>query len=588
MFGRMGLGRLGTLNPPAPRGGAALLQGETGLGIDFTDSSGVGSVAVIGHSTNYNNVPVDGFLTQSGTSPKLVRNASGTYVWSPHNLVLRSEAIDHAAWSKSSVTAVADQANDSTGAATLEKITEVAATAVHYVGSTAIAVIAGASYTTTFEARAGDLGFVQISFPAGTFGTTYANFDLNNGAVGSKSAAVTANIVSLGGGLYRCEASITCGTSGNADTIIVLIPAADSARSLSYLGTGKFIYVGRVRVNRGTVTTTYLATTSAAKFAVPMDYDSGWAMLVEPAATNLCLRAQDFSNASWTKSNLTAARTATGIDGVANSASTLTATAGNATALQAITSGSSSRLTSMFVKRRTGSGAVEMTQDNGSTWTPITVTADWARVEIAAVTSTNPTVGVRIVTSGDAVDVDIFQHETGSVATSPIETFSATVTRAADNINVATSALPYSATAGTVLINAVPYQVSTAQQLLSISDGTANERIQLYEFAPAVKAWMSDGGATQVNALAAGSNGNAVAGALFRVGLAWSADDVALVKDAGTAGTDATATLPTPTIMYIGNRYDGAGGNQIWNGRIHSLIYLPRRMTNADLQARTT
>jgi hypothetical protein len=99
---------------------------------------------------------------------------------------------------------------------------------------------------------------------------------------------------------------------------------------------------------------------------------------------------------------------------------------------------------------------------------------------------------------------------------------------------------------------------------------------------------MSDGGATQVNALAAGSNGNAVAGALFRVGLAWSADDVALVKDAGTAGTDATATLPTPTIMYIGNRYDGAGGNQIWNGRIHSLIYLPRRMTNADLQARTT
>jgi hypothetical protein len=143
-------------------------------------------------------------------------------------------------------------------------------------------------------------------------------------------------------------------------------------------------------------------------------------ILHEPVQTTLVTSGRDFTNAAWVKTTLTAAKTAIGVDRVANSASTLTATAGNAKVLQTLTSASSIRITSCFVKRRTGTGVVQMTQDNGTTWTPVTVTAAWSRVNISAVTSVNPVFGLRLVTNGDAIDVDYFQHELRSFVTSPI------------------------------------------------------------------------------------------------------------------------------------------------------------------------
>lgn len=155
---------------------------------------------------------------------------------------------------------------------------------------------------------------------------------------------------------------------------------------------------------------------------------------IAPAATNLTLWSRDLTNAAWTKSNVTAAKTATGVDGVSNSATTLTATAGNGTCLQAITSSSSARRTSAFVKRRTGSGTINMTHDNGTTWTAVTVTGSWTRVEIPSQTLANPTIGFRLVTSGDEIDVDIVQHETGAVVTGPIVTTSVTASRVVETV----------------------------------------------------------------------------------------------------------------------------------------------------------
>jgi hypothetical protein len=513
-----------------------LLRGETGLGIDFTDSSGVGSVAVIGHSTNYSNVPVDGFLTQSGTSPKLVRNASGTYVWSPHNLALYSEDLTN--WTN---------VNTSDSAAVL---TASAGNAVHSITRVPSTLIAGATYYARVKLTAGTHGFAYLNVRGdASEDHVTAVINLTSGAitetdVGTTSGTiVSSSSVADGSGWYVVLVFSVVATS--APVFCVGIPAGAAGNTFTATGETTWnaagtetISVQYAQLNRGTTPTTYLATTSAAKFAVPMDYDSGWAMLVEPAATNLIL-----NNATMSTQNVTTSAVAYTLSFFGTGTITLS---GTSTAGPLVGTGAANRVSLTFT----------------------------------------PSAGTLTLTVSGSVTMA--QIETGSVATSPVPTFAAPVTRAADNINVATSALPYSATAGTVLINAVPYQVAIDKYLVSISDGTTNERIQLYDFAPAAKAWMSDGGAVQVNALVAGSNGNAVAGALFKVGLAWSANDVALVKDAGTAGTDASATLPTPTIMYIGNRYDGAGGNEMWNGRISSLIYLPRRMTNADLVTRTT
>jgi hypothetical protein len=154
--------------------------------------------------------------------------------------------------------------------------------------------------------------------------------------------------------------------------------------------------------------------------------------LVEGPATNIALWSRDLSNAAWVKTNMTAARTSVGADGVAASASRLTATAANGTCTQSVTLASSQRFQSAYIKRITGVGAIQMTTDGGGTWTTLTLGAGFTRLSIPAQTVTNPNFGFRIVTSGDAIDVDFVQNETGACMTSPISTTTLAVLRPAD------------------------------------------------------------------------------------------------------------------------------------------------------------
>jgi hypothetical protein len=59
----------------------------------------------------------------------------------------------------------------------------------------------------------------------------------------------------------------------------------------------------------------------------------------------------------------------------------------------------------------------------------------WYRIVLSG-SVTNPTVGIRLAVSGDAVAMDYGQVEDGLYATSPILTTTATVTRAFDNATV--------------------------------------------------------------------------------------------------------------------------------------------------------
>lgn len=172
------------------------------------------------------------------------------------------------------------------------------------------------------------------------------------------------------------------------------------------------------------------------------------AMWIEINATNLALWSRDLSNAAWVKTNATAAKTQIGVDGASNSASLVTATAGNGTVLQSITSASATRAFSAFVKRVSGTGVVNMTMDNGSTWTAISVTNRYQRFTIPTQLLTNPTCGFRLVTNGDAIAVDYTQLETTAIGamTSPILTTSASASRATDNLNAAFSYGPRSMT----------------------------------------------------------------------------------------------------------------------------------------------
>lgn len=174
--------------------------------------------------------------------------------------------------------------------------------------------------------------------------------------------------------------------------------------------------------------------------------------------TNNLLWCRDLTNAVWVKTNITAAKTQTGIDAVTNSCSLLTASAENATVLQTITAASTPASSGFYVKRSVGSGSIFFTRNGGVDWLDITSlinSSTFTCVKIENTSVTNPQVGFKIATSGDAIIVDAGINHAGTTLTLPILTTSAAVTRAADVLTYQTSS-NFSDTAGTILATYKP------------------------------------------------------------------------------------------------------------------------------------
>ena len=173
---------------------------------------------------------------------------------------------------------------------------------------------------------------------------------------------------------------------------------------------------------------------SGVSASAPVDAKGPYGYLPEGARTNYALYSRTWTNAAWVASNVTAAQTQTGVDGVANSAASLTASAGNGTLLQSITLASQANVFQPFIKRITGTGEVDITLDGGTTWTNITSqinSSTFTQVQ-ATETAANPQIGFRIVTSGDAIAVDMGDMQGGTFASTPIPTTTVAVTRNAD------------------------------------------------------------------------------------------------------------------------------------------------------------
>ena len=81
-------------------------------------------------------------------------------------------------------------------------------------------------------------------------------------------------------------------------------------------------------------------------------------------------------------------------------------TAANGTILESYTATGGSMTFSIWLRRITGTGNVDITMDTGSTWTTQAITTDWVRYSITtSPTAGARTAGVRLVTSGDIIQV---------------------------------------------------------------------------------------------------------------------------------------------------------------------------------------
>lgn len=317
-----------------------------------------------------------------------------------------------------------------------------------------------------------------------------------------------------------------------------------------------------------------------ATFAAGLPRITDRGVLCELAATNLALRSRDFANAAWVATNVTVAQTSVGADSTANGAARLTAGAVNATLLQIITGSAVARTVSFWIKRVTGSGTVGLCQD-GVTFTDISGQLSTTAFTLVSLTATqlNPSIGLRLGTSGDAIDVDFAQLETGAVPTSPIVTTSATAARAADALSV--SALPVQQF-GTLFVQATtPGDASATDVFAMISDGSNVNYITLRRASTTTLQGRSVIASAAVNA----SLGTWANSARSKAAMAWSGgsqrgsvNGAAIVS--GSPGTFAADM----TKLSIGA--DGLGATQC-RGYVERIALWTAKLTDAQLQAVT-
>lgn len=311
-------------------------------------------------------------------------------------------------------------------------------------------------------------------------------------------------------------------------------------------------------------------------------------LLMELATTNEALWSRDMTNAAWTKSNITAAKTQTGLDGVANSASSLTATAGNGTCLQSITSSANTRRFDVYIKRLTGTGEIDITMDNGGSWTNVTsslTTANFVRVSMTSASAANPTVGFRIVTSGDAIAVDCAQEVsqvTALGASTPIITTTVAVQRTAESATFTVMDPWLNRVQGTTFCefktNAAP------SRCFEIANNASDQNSSITLRIGAAPNYVES---VRVNNVAEYNSGSTAypAGSVGRHALAWALNNTQAAA-AGVMGVvDAVVPLPdqVANVVRLGN---GGASNNIAqpNGTIRKVASYQQRLNDQQVQ----
>lgn len=585
----------GTGGSAAVSGASGLLAGETqGLALDFTDdfyyatTSLYGSARVIDTGTpanNYNSHPY-GLLTYTNPSAKMTMGPSGLLRFGAHNLILSAEDFSHALWIKIDATVTANDAVAPDGTLTADKV-----------------VFADAS--------ANILQSVTTSFPTNLsiwiLGTASQTIQVNDGT--------NPNAVTLTGAWQQ----VTVNTTVANPFINVSTNGSTTATT---------VWLWRAHIRRTPSDDTYLATTSAARYALPYEWSSAGVLqgiLVEEARTNLLTYSEQFDNAAWSTTACTVtANAAVSPDGQ-TTAELLTPTAvssfhriNNAAAAAATTSGtlscfvkpngytqialrenSASGVSAVFLL--TGSGSVVGTHSvAGHTASNAVITAlanGWYRLSFTYTLSGSATssLGIYVLngtwTTGDPHSLTFTAdgtsgayvwgagHDAGAFATSYIPTLASTVTRAADNISLATSAFPYLQSATTVYIKynyigatTTPYPIALDNGAgLSVFAGIRHNANQFNTQAGAVT--ISPGLTTP------GSN---------KIAFAQASADRAVSANGNAANTSVAAYTPgLATSLAIG-QLGGTPSVYASTCYISQIMYLPRRASNAELVTLTT
>lgn len=364
-----------------------------------------------------------------------------------------------------------------------------------------------------------------------------------------------------------------------------------------------------------TTTATYLDYDGLLKTAASgtprFDYDGDGnplGLFVEPQRSNLFIRSNDYSAATWTTpgSDVTSA-SGTAPDGT-NTAWKLFEenTTGTHNIYQSVSVTPNTYASVFFVK------AAERTKisfNNGTAgltarFNLITGLFEvgtgharyfgngWWRVGLTRLNSdtVNRIFGIGLVDANNATSytgdgssgVLIWgaQLEVGNFPTSYIATEATQITRNADEVIMSGTNFSdlWNPTEGTIQAEIIPTELSTSAGIV-ISDNTADNFIRLATASTSEQFAVTDTTTPQTSLDA----GTPAVNTLARLAAVYKANDFALCMDGGTVVTDNSGTIPTVSQMQL-----GANLTTIGAVRIPRIAYFRRRLPNADLVTFTT
>lgn len=189
------------------------------------------------------------------------------------------------------------------------------------------------------------------------------------------------------------------------------------------------------------------------------------------------------------------------------------------------------------------------------------------------------------VTNGVAYDFTIRigwpQLEQLGLASSPIRTTSAAVTRAADNISLALAG----GAAGTLFgsYRRLTFDVaSSSPRVFNLGDATDNNQVRVAASSTGPTLAVLDAAVATVNSTPAGFS-DAAGGVDLNFAGGYALNNSRSVTKGVLSTLDTTCTIPATSIAHVGSN---RGTNGFLNGHIKTLGYVPRRMIDTDLQLR--
>jgi hypothetical protein len=556
----------------------------------------------------YSQIPTDGSgdlsFTRASNGTRI--NSAGLVEVCPWNIVQQSETFDNAIWNLYYGTITSNSQTAPNGTLTADTLTS---STQQYSGIyQSLGTLPTNVYTYSIYVKAGTNNFFGM-LGQGT-GSQIAIFNLSTGVVSSISNLDSASIENVGNGWYRCQIQKT---GAGVEMLIFSSNIANSTPTAS--GT---VFLWGAQTNIGATAKPYFPTTD--RLNVPrLTYQNGGggcpSLLLEKQSTNILTYSEDFSNAAWTKTDLTViANAITSPDGTTNAQKIVPNTTNGTHYIdQFVTISSVDYTYTIYAKkgeynylyvnaysnssRRTwfdlNSGTVSLnTSPNiatiesvGNGWYRCTITNTSSGTTGAFQFGADPnngTINANPSFSGDGTSgiyVWGAQIEASSYPTSYIPTTSASATRVADECSKTGISSLIGQTEGVLFVDFVFTAYDGSAKWIAFLGGGANY-IGLY----ANSNTYIIGEVSNTTSQFSGAYSFSV-GQRYKIAIAYKSNDFAYYINGAQISTASSGTVPTTSdFTFLYSTTNDRIGGKVYN----QLCLFKTRLTNAELASLTT